>query len=234
MAQPEHGNARAAFRELSDLVVSAQPLAEILQRTVVLTQAVLGPAVEVSVTVITGDDATTPAATRDLAITLDRAQYDAGYGPCLDSARVGNVVLVDDTGSDQRWPQFLAAARQAGVSSSLSIPLPVQRHLIGALNIYATEPYAFKDGRAELAEQFASYAAVAIGNTTLYLTSANLAEQMREAMVSRAVIEQAKGILMAVHKCGPDDAFVRLTAASQHSHRKLREVASELVQRATR
>ncbi|MHB2024098.1 MAG: ANTAR domain-containing protein [Mycobacteriales bacterium] len=84
-----------------------------------------------------------------------------------------------------------------------------------------------------LAQQFACYAAVAIGNTALYLTSAKLAAQMQEAMASQAVIEQAKGALMALNRCDADEAFAKLVTASQHSHKKLRDVARELVQRAT-
>ncbi|HET6815744.1 MAG TPA: GAF and ANTAR domain-containing protein [Mycobacteriales bacterium] len=166
-------------------------------------------------------------------MTLDQTQYRHEHGPCLDSARVGHRVLIEDMYADARWPEFTSAANNAGVRSSLSVPLPVQRHVVGALNVYALQSQLFKDERVQLAEQFASYAAVAIGNTTLYLTSAKLATQMQEAMTSRAVIEQAKGILMAAHKCGPDEAFSRLTRLSQQSHKKLREVAAELVEEAT-
>ena len=233
---PRHQNVDAsdAFVELGKLSVSSQPLAEILQRTTELARAVITAPVEVSVTIITGDHATTPAATAAVAVALDEVQYRDGFGPCLDSARGGSAVLVDDITDETRWPGFTAAARDTGVRSSLSMPLPVQRHVIGALNVYSSQTQSFKDEGVALVEQFASYAAVAIGNTTLYLTSAKLAAQMQEAMASRAVIEQAKGILMAVHKCGPDEAFARLTTASQHSHRKLREVAREVVEQATR
>ena len=71
----------AAFAELSELAVSARPLAEILQRTVELARGVIDAAVEVSVTMIDGDDATTPAATAEWAVTLDEVQYGQGHGP---------------------------------------------------------------------------------------------------------------------------------------------------------
>jgi GAF domain-containing protein len=218
-----------AFAELSRLAVSARPLAEILQRTTELARAVIGAPVEVSVTLVDGDRATTPAATAGQAVALDQAQYDEGYGPCLDSARAGQLVVVDDTTEERRWPTFAAAAAAAGVVASLSVPLPAQRHVIGALNVYAGQPGTFTAERVGIAEQFATYAAVAIANTALYLTSAKLAAQMKEAMASRATIEQAKGVLMAVHRCGPDEAFARLVTVSQHTHRKLREVARDLV-----
>jgi GAF domain-containing protein len=231
-ASPEDPS--AAFAELSTLAVSATPLQEILQRTVELTRGVLAAEVEASITLINGDEVTTPAATAAWAITLDHAQYEHGHGPCLDSARGGQLVLVHDIAGDQRWPPFADAARKAGAGSSLSAPLPAQRHVIGALNVYSRKTGAFDDERVGLAEQFASYAAVAIGNTALYLSSAALAAQMEEAMASRAVIEQAKGIVMATNRCGPDAAFAALVAASQQTHQKLRDIARDLVERTGR
>jgi GAF domain-containing protein len=220
----------AAFAELGALAVSARPLEEILQRTADLIRSVIDAPVEVSVTLVDGDDARTPAATAVRAAALDQAQYDDGYGPCLDSARAGQLVLIDDTAEERRWPAFAAAAAAAGVVTSLSVPLPTQRHLVGALNVYAREAGTFTAERVSIAERFATYAAVAIGNTALYLTSATLAAQLQEAMASRATIEQAKGILMAVHRCGPEEAFARLVGTSQRSHRKLREVARGIVE----
>lgn len=229
---PDAHDPASAFAELGALALSASPLTEILQRTADLARAVLAEQVEVSVTLIDGDDATTPAATAGWAVDLDAAQYAYGHGPCLDSARAGQLVRVEDVAADSRWPRFSSAAQEAGVVSSLSVPMPAQRHVIGALNVYARRPQVISDERIRLAEQFASYAAVAIGNTALYVTSAKLADQMRDAMSSRAVIEQAKGVLMALHRCDADEAFARLVAASQHSHQKLRDVAAELVRRA--
>jgi GAF domain-containing protein len=228
------GDSAAAFAELSKLAVSARPLAEILQRTSELTRAVIAAPVEVSVTLIDGDEATTPAATAEWAVALDEAQYAQGFGPCLDSARAGQLILIPDIARDQHhWQAYADAARTAGVASSLSVPLPVQRHVIGALNVYARERHGLNDDRVRLAQEFASYAAVAIGNTALYLTSTKLATQMQEAMASRAVIEQAKGILMAVNRCDEHEAFARLVTASQHSHQKLRDVAREVVRQAS-
>jgi len=221
----------AAFAELSTLAVSARPLAEVLQRTTELTRAVMGPSVEVSVTLIDGDAATTPAATCEWTLTLDETQYAYGHGPCLDAARAGHLALIADVAGDGRWPAFAEAAVRAGVISMASVPLPVQRHVVGALNLYARQSGIFDADRMQLAEQFASYAGVAIGHTALYLTSARLAAQMHEAMASRAVIEQAKGILMAVHHCDEDAAFARLVRASQRDHQKLREVARDIVRR---
>jgi GAF domain-containing protein len=116
--------------------------------------------------------------------------------------------------------------------SSLSIALPIQESTVGALNIYATQRHAFDDDSIELARTFASYAAVAVANAHLYETNATLAENMRTAMDTRAVIEQAKGIIMGREGCDPQLAFAILSKQSQHSNRKLRDVATDIVNQA--
>jgi AmiR/NasT family two-component response regulator len=80
-----------------------------------------------------------------------------------------------------------------------------------------------------LAQTFAGHAAVALANAYLYHSTAELARHLQTAMDSRAVIEQAKGIVMAERRCGPDEAFAFLTAVSQETNRKVRDVAAALV-----
>jgi GAF domain-containing protein len=130
---------------------------------------------------------------------------------------------------ETRWPDFTPGAVEAGVHSSLSIGLPVHEFVTGALNVYATKPDAFDDDAIVLAQTFAGYAAVALANAHRYDTQASLAQQMQAAMENRAVIEQAKGIIMGDRHCGPDEAFQILSQLSQDTNRKLRDVANALV-----
>jgi AmiR/NasT family two-component response regulator len=106
--------------------------------------------------------------------------------------------------------------------------VPVAAQLRGAINMYARQPAAFDDEAVELATTFANYAAVAMANAHLYETTAALATQMAQAMESRAVIEQAKGMLMAQRNISADDAFAMMVRASQMSNRKLRDIAQAL------
>ena len=131
--------------------------------------------------------------------------------------------------AETRWPGFARRALAASIRSSLSVALPMQKAVVGALNIYATQPANFDQGAIELARTFAGYAAVAIANAHLYQTTATLAEDMRRAMETRAVIEQAKGILIAQQHCTSEQAFELLTRLSQTTHRKLRDCATDLV-----
>jgi GAF domain-containing protein len=162
-------------------------------------------------------------------MALDESQYDSGFGPCLDAAAQHAVFVVEDMADEPRWPEFAAAAVKRGVRSSLSVGIPIQEQVAGAINIYGRQQGAFDAEAVTLAQTFAGYAAVAMANAHLYSTTAALAEQMAEAMTSRAVIEQAKGIVMAQRGVSAEEAFDVLSRASQAANRKLRDIAQALV-----
>jgi len=143
-------------------------------------------------------------------------------------------ILVEDMATETRWPLYCPAAVANGVLSSLSLSLPVQSAIVGALNIYATEVGAFGEAERALAETFGGYAAVAIANAELYLDAATQAAQMRNALERRAVIEQAKGVVMGDRRCGPEEAFEILRSIANALNRPLRAVAQSLVEETQR
>jgi GAF domain-containing protein len=161
---------------------------------------------------------------------IDAAQYESGSGPCLDAFRLDQVFRIEDTASDQRWPEFAAAAHAAGVGSTLSMPLEVGGSALGALNLYSRSVGAFED--EGLALVFAAQAAVVLANSQAYWAAHHLATQLQVAMDSRAPIEQAKGVLMTIHGCDADTAFEILRQKSNDTNRKLRDVANDIVRSA--
>jgi GAF domain-containing protein len=223
-----------AFAELGRINLSQADLGQVLTRVASLAASVIPGADEVSVTLVSGGVAGTATFTGEVAMSLDESQYDSGYGPCLDAAAQHAVFVVDDMTSESRWPAFAAAAVERGVRSSLSVGIPIQEKVSGAINIYGLADRAFDADAVALAQTFAGYAAVAMANAHLYSTTAALAEQMAEAMSSRAVIEQAKGILMAQQGVSAEEAFDILSRASQAANRKLRDIAEAMVEGAAR
>jgi GAF domain-containing protein len=220
-----------AFGRLGRIKLGETDLKGVLDEVAHLAKRTIPGAEEVSVTLISETDASTAAYTGQLALNLDDWQYGKGYGPCLDASSTATTLSVPDMATEQRWPDWAGLALTAGVHSSLSIGLPVHEQITGALNVYATE--AVDDDAIVLGQTFAGYAAVALANVHLYDAQANLAQQMQAAMQNRAVIEQAKGIIMGSRHCSADEAFALLTQLSQQTNRKLREVASALVASAT-
>jgi GAF domain-containing protein len=226
--------ATEAFSELGRIKLSDTDLNGVLTKIAELARRTIPGAEDVSVTLVRASGAHTAAFAGHLALTLDEWQYKQGRGPCLDAAEGGAVVSVADISIDERWPDWAAAARDQGIYSSLSIGLPIQESVVGALNIYGRKPQVFDEDATALARAFAGYAAVAMANAHLYDTTATLAHHMQAAMETRAVIEQAKGIIMGERRCTAEDAFAILVKVSQDSNRKLRDVATTLVNEAAR
>jgi GAF domain-containing protein len=223
-----------AFAELGRIRLADIDIDTLLDKIAQLAKRTIPGADEVSVTLLHGNDAQTAAFTGELALALDEKQYERGYGPCLEAAETNSSLIVPDTGSEQRWPGWAQTAAKAGAHSSLSVGLPVHEHVTGALNIYATTSNAFDQDAVTIAQTFAGFAAVGLANAHLYETQATLAGHMQKAMENRAVIEQAKGIIMGERRCTPEQAFAILTQLSQDTNRKLRDVALTLVENAYR
>jgi GAF domain-containing protein len=204
----------------------------VLQQIAETAKAALASVDEASVTFTRGDDTGwTVASTGELASALDEAQYATGNGPCMDASTAGEVLIIEDFHTETRWPDYVAKAGQTAGRSSLSIPMPVQSSVLAALNLYSVRPGAFGPADIPAAKGVAGLGAVTVTQLALQETAEMHAAQLQEAMRSRAVIEQAKGIIMATTRCDPERAFELLRAQSQTENRKLREIAQELVGR---
>jgi GAF domain-containing protein len=185
---------------------------------------------EASVTLMRRRRPHTAAFSGDLAMDLDESQYGYGYGPCLEAAATGGMVEVVDTRADRRWPRYLEAAARRGCLSSLSLPLPLHEGVVGALNVYARERAAFDEESRDWAPRLASYAAVVAGNMLLYEDAIARAANLELALRSRAVIDQAKGMLMERFRMTADQAFHAMTQVSMESNEKVRVVAERFVE----
>ena len=174
-----------------------------------------------------------PVADGEWAIELDRLQVSEQEGPCLDCLREGSVMRSRDLAADGRFPNYGPKAAERGAQSALSLPLVADGRTVGALNLYSRRLDAFDSETVAVGELLAAHASLALGAATAYYSSRDLADQMRQALESRAVIEQAKGVLMARHGGKHDEAFARLVEQSQRSNRKLRDVAKEIVDSAS-
>jgi GAF domain-containing protein len=219
------------WRALSRVELSGRTLGEVLEEVTEVATAHIPGAESTSTTLVRGEKAFTAAYFGDMALAADELQYERGYGPCMDAGRAGVVIRVDDMRTEQRWPDYTPRVLEVGVRSSLSVPLPYQGNTIGALNVYSSVPGAFAAPEStEAGERVAEAIAVAIANADAHDRLAEQAENMRLAMESRAVIEQAKGVLMAQRGVDADGAFDMLRDASQRYNRKLRDIAAGIVQ----
>ena len=221
-----------AVRAVSLFLVAEAPLGETLDRIAVVARDAVASAVAAGITLLDERERpTTKVWTDELSPAIDQAQYADGAGPCLDAYREGRIIRVDDTREAvDRWPGYSAAAADHGVLSTLSLPLGAAGYTFGALNLYATREGGFDAVDESDAEMFATQVSVVLANARAYWEAFDLAQGLRQAMDSRAVIEQAKGKIMAASGCSPDEAFDLLVRASQRENTKLRDVARRVVE----
>jgi GAF domain-containing protein len=217
---------------LSRYFVGAGTLEETLTRVADLTVEAVPSADFVGLTMPVEGRQRTAVFTDPQSPEVDQAQYDSGEGPCLDALRDAEVYLIGSTGEDGPWPAFRRACVARGIRSTLSLPLVVDHGTVGAMNLYSRVDHGFGIEDREAASQFAAQAAVVLANAQVYWDAHQLSARLGEAMQSRASIEQAKGVLMAAQRCGPDEAFGLLVRASQRENVKLREIARRIIARA--
>lgn len=202
----QHGDVEATLQAITAAAIGAIPGAEECSISYVIDRRSVQPRA------FTGD------IPRDLDLEQERLQE----GPCLDAVWQQETVRIDDMRTEERWPRYAAIAVERGVLSALSFQLFVAENNLGALNLYAAAPGVFGEESEDVGLVFAAHAAVA-------LAGARHEQHLQQAVTSRDLIGQAKGVLMERYKLTADAAFALLAHTSQRMNRKLVDVARELV-----
>ncbi|MBW8767378.1 MAG: GAF and ANTAR domain-containing protein [Geodermatophilales bacterium] len=220
------------LRQLSRVALVDRTLTEVLTEVTRIAAQGIPGAEATSITLIRDDKPFTAAHYGEMALAADELQYEHGAGPCIDAGRGGVLLRVDDMRTEKRWPGYVEhVLRTSPVRSSLSVPLPYQGSSIGALNNYSSVPAAFATPESlQAGLEVAEVIAVAVANADAHWQLGEQARNMGLAMQSRAVIEQAKGVLMAQRHVDADQAFEILREASQRYNRKLRDIAAGIVE----
>ena len=211
---------RTLHEELARVALVERDLSDLLSDITGVALRALPGAEAASITLMRDSKAFTAAYVGNMALDADELQYERGYGPCLDAAEGGQVLVIDDMSTEQRWPSYARAATDYGVVSSLSVPLPIQSATIGALNTYATRGAAFDTDELILAQDVASWVARAVGTADTAARTVDDLVSLQAAMRSRAVIEQAKGVLMERFKAHRAAGFRCLGASVPEPQRQ--------------
>jgi GAF domain-containing protein len=171
----------------------------------------------------------TEAATSPLAQSLDEIQHRHGQGPSLEAIASGTNCRIDAIAGETRWPRFVPDAAGHGLVGALSIPLLVGDEVVGALTLYSCSG-RFSEEDERLGSLIAAQGAIGMTNVQTYLEARRTVDQLRQAVASRDIIGQAKGILMSREDCTAEEAFDMLRRASQRLNHKLRDVAEQIVE----
>jgi PAS domain-containing protein len=219
--------------ELTRLPLVSTSVVDLLTRVARLCQLAFVPPVAVSISV--GDPAAPDLLATDslLAQAVDGAQVVAGEGPCALAWAEHKTVVSEAIAADPRWPRLSARLTShppdGPVVSAVAVPVTSGEVAMGALNLYGADHALVCPESVEAAEMLSATISAILHEAEAKSELERMSTQLQEALDSRATIDQAKGIVMAMEGCGPDEAFQRLVRISSHANVKLRDVAAQLV-----
>jgi GAF domain-containing protein len=228
---------QAGLGELASLVIGGEGLSEVLAHVATFAVRAIPGADGAGVTLLkvdrTDNMVQVLAASHPFVAEVDEIQYRAlNEGPCITAVLERRTVRSGSLGGEEMWPHFGPRVGRMGIHSALSLPLLLSGQVLGAINVYAREKDAFDEHAAELAELFATPAAVAVHNAQILAQAQALATQLQGALSSRPIIDQAIGILRQRSGVTAQEAFARLRTISQAQHVKLFDVADKIVNEA--
>jgi GAF domain-containing protein len=161
---------------------------------------------------------------------LELFELQTEEGPCLESIRTGEPILVEDLAADsQTWPRFAAMAIGRGYRSVYALPMRLRHTTIGALNLFRTTPVSASSADMPVAQAYADMATIGIMQQRAVAEAQEVASQLKIALHSRVVIEQAKGMTAERMGCEMDEAYQLLRWYGRNRNRRLREVAADVV-----
>ena len=224
---------RAVLAPLGAVLLSTETIATCVELVTALVQETIPGTTGAGVTLVDSRGTRSIAASSELVERADALQYELDDGPCLESWRDRVPVRVEDTFEDDRWPQWSRLVATAGIRSMLSTPLVAGDACIGAIKVYSDQPRVFDQRAAHLLELFARQAAVLLANVQTLADARRTSQQLTEALHTRDVIGQAKGVLLAQGAADDRAAFAMLISASQRTNTKLHQVAQQIVESVT-
>ncbi|WP_040811088.1 GAF and ANTAR domain-containing protein [Nocardia concava] len=161
----------------------------------------------------------------------ERCQVQWQQGPCVDAHRKGEVVAIGDIARcAARWPQFTAVAQQRQIVAVAGIPMRLRNNMIGAVNLYESRSRSWDEPDLEVAQLLADTAVGYVVNADIRQRQHALTAQLRQALESRVVIEQAKGVISNANGITPDEAFTLIRRYARTHQLRLRTVAQTIVE----
>jgi PAS domain S-box-containing protein len=225
--------AATAIARLCSLPVEGLDQQRIIGQITLVVRSAVGGSTSATVTI--GDPLAPDrlAADSNDAQRLDGLQMQAAEGPCIDAYRRGTTVVAPDLTSDGRWPRLVAASRDQPLRSVLALPIRFADETAGVINVYGAEPGAFPARSVRVGEVLAAAVAAVLRDVDEHSSMRTLIGHLERALDSRAVIDQAKGMVMAAHGGSAEEAFARMITFSSRNNVKLRDLAKLVVEGGT-
>jgi len=172
------------------------------------------------------------ASTSEESQLVEILQLRAGEGPCVECYGTGTPVVVEDIAALERWPDFQAAALSQGFRSVQAVPMRVHGKTIGAMGLFGKDPGAMTREDSAIGQALADVATISILQERTIKESELVNEQLQQALNSRVLIEQAKGVIAYRSRVNMEEAFRRLRSFARANNQSLRETATQVIDRA--
>jgi GAF domain-containing protein len=218
-----------ALSQMTGLVLSRETVDTALELVTSLAATATAGTLGAAVTIVDEHGKRSLAASNQTAEQADALQYQFDEGPCLTALRTQQLVRVDDTTTDTRWPRWNQAVSRLGVRSVLSTPLLAGDDPVGAMKIYSETPKNYRPHDEHVMRLLAAQAAILLTNTQSLQQARRLSRQLTEAVTSRDTIAAATGVLLARGATNRQDAFIALAAAARESGRPVEDVARTML-----
>src|SRR3954467_305317 len=219
----------SALAQMAGLVLSRQTVDTAVALVTTLAEATITGTTGAGVTIADEHGKRSKASSNQLVEQADALQYEFDEGPCLTAWRTRQLVRIDDTATDSRWPRWNSAAARLGVRAVRSVGLGVHDEGIGAIKVYSDQPADYGAADERVMSLFAEQAAILLANTQSLQQARRLSRQLTDALVSRDAIVRATGVLMARGAADQDAAFIALTDAARRSDQTVQQLARELL-----
>ena len=229
MAATDRSKLADPSAHLAQLLTGDSETNEALQDLVDRTADVLG-ITGAAVTLMEGDRIRPIVVAGGAVLPVEEAQEEARDGPAVEACALGAPVLVTDMRREEtRWPALRAVAAATGIVAAAGIPMILEESVIGALDLYDSAPRDWSTAGIETAVWLAEMTAAFLANAQRMYRFRQTAEQLQEALDSRVVIEQAKGMLASDRKVSVDEAFKLMRAHARRNQLSLHAVAEAVV-----
>jgi GAF domain-containing protein len=170
------------------------------------------------------------AATSEALETVELFQIQSDEGLCRDCFHLGETVSTLNLADEgARWPSFAPVAADAGFRAAHAFPLRLRGQVLGALNLFRTEPVALSELDIATAQALADVATIAVLQSRAAEDAQVVADQLQDALNTRVSIEQAKGIVAEGLACTTDEAFRQLRRHARDHSERLGEVAQQVI-----
>ncbi|MBA3742205.1 GAF and ANTAR domain-containing protein [Sporichthya sp.] len=212
--------------ELADVLTNDYDVVDLLTRVSDRCVSLLGISAAGVMLADPNGDLRLIASSSEAMRIVELFELQAKEGPCLDAFRTGERVAHENLHAGTgRWPRFATVALEAGFQAAFALPLRIRDTTIGALNLFSDGQVPMAEADVLVARAFADLATMTVLQQRAGSETQRINEQLTQALTSRIIIEQAKGVIFERAGIDMAESFARLRAYSRHHNTRLTDVA---------